>query len=238
MGLGTSSKVKILFLDIETSPNLAYVWEKYEQDVIAFKKERSLLAFSYKFFGEKRVKSYCLKDFNSEIKLVKKLHEVISGAEIICGHNIDKFDLKMANSFFAHYNLTPPSPYKTIDTLKICRSKFRFNSNHLNDLGEYLGVGKKVETGGFKLWEGCIKNNPKSWKLMKKYNRGDITLLEKVYLKLRPWGKFDVRIGKGLKCSTCGSDNLRPEGIRKYINYKVQRYKCTNCGHWEQKKIK
>jgi hypothetical protein len=32
--------IKQLFLDIESSPNLAYVWDKWEQNVIAFEKER------------------------------------------------------------------------------------------------------------------------------------------------------------------------------------------------------
>lgn len=33
---------KILLFDIETSPNLSYTWEKYQQDVIAFEKEREI----------------------------------------------------------------------------------------------------------------------------------------------------------------------------------------------------
>ena len=39
--------MKILFYDLETSPNVSYTWGKWEQNVIAFKKEWELLSFAY-----------------------------------------------------------------------------------------------------------------------------------------------------------------------------------------------
>ena len=44
--------------------------------------------------------------------------------------------------------MPPPSPYKTIDTLKIARKYFGFNSSKLDDLGRVLGAGEKVRHGG------------------------------------------------------------------------------------------
>ena len=54
----TVSKIRIGVVDIETFPNRAYVWGKYEQDVIAFEREGFLASFAYKTLGEKKVYAY------------------------------------------------------------------------------------------------------------------------------------------------------------------------------------
>lgn len=223
--------MKILLVDIETSPNLAYIWDKYEQDAIAFEKERELLCFAYKWLGDKKVKSLCLGDCPSKT-LVLSLHALFNEADIIVAHNGDEFDIKMANAFFIKQGLTPPSPYKTIDTLKIARSRFRFNSNHLNDLGQYLGLGEKLETGGFKLWLKCLKGDKKAWKLMKKYNENDIILLEKIYKKLVPWSKITPPINIGFTCPKCGSSHLQQRGWNINKVFMSKRLQCQNCGSW------
>ena len=40
------SKAKILYYDIETAPNLSYVWGQYEQNVIAHVSEWHMLCVS------------------------------------------------------------------------------------------------------------------------------------------------------------------------------------------------
>jgi predicted RNA-binding Zn-ribbon protein involved in translation (DUF1610 family) len=224
--------MKTLLFDIETKPNLAWVWEKYEQDVISFEKERELLSFAWKWLGEK--KTHCLAecDFKTNKELVKKLWELFEEANVIIAHNGNRFDIKMSNGFFAYYGLTPPSPYKTVDTLMVARTHFKFNSNKLNDLGEYLGLGKKVETGGFKLWLGCIKGDKKSFRLMKKYNSQDVTLLEKVYIKLRPWmTRHPVMNNYENSCPICSGQG-HSKGWRVTKTRKYQRYQCQKCGHY------
>ena len=222
--------MKELLFDIEISPNLAYVWEKYEQDVIAFEKERELISFAYKWTGDKKIKAYCLNDL-TPFQLTKKLHELFEEADIIVAHNGDEFDIKMANSFFAHFGLKPPKPFRTIDTLKIARKCFKFNSNKLNDLGIYLGEGEKVDTGGFKLWLKCLKGDRHAWQKMKEYNKRDVELLEKVYHKLKPWGNTPT-LEIGMKCPSCGSDNINKRGWIFNRVFKTQRYRCMSCGKW------
>mgnify|MGYP001601343803 CR=1 FL=1 len=229
--------MKILLLDIETGPNLAWVWEKYEQDVIAFKKERELLSFAYKWVGDKKVQAHCLHN-STPLRLTKKLWELFNEADVIVAHNGDSFDIKMANAFFAHLGLKPPSPYKTIDTLKIARNKFRFNSNKLNDLGKYLNLGEKVDTGGFKLWLGCLEGSPISWKKMVQYNKRDVELLEKVYLVLMPWGTTSISTD-GFKCPSCGSQRVQRRGWGIVGRmFKKQRYQCVSCGRWSSSNCK
>lgn len=227
---------KVLYYDIETSPLLSYVWEMYEANTLATEKERELMSFAYKWQGDNKIRVESLRT-NTEKELVKKLHKLFDEADIIVGHNSDNFDNKMANTFFLKQGLLPPSPYQTIDTLKIARNKFRFASNHLNDLGQYLGVGKKVETGGFNLWLKCIKGDKKAWKLMEKYNKQDVELLEKVYNKLSSWVKTPFK-DFGMVCQNCGSSHLQSRGWQIGQVYMSRRYQCQNCGKWQTSSLK
>lgn len=226
-------EIKTLLFDIETTPNLAYVWAKYQQDVIAYKQEKELLCFAYKWLGEKKVKSFSAQELTQR-QLVKKLHSLFDEADIVIAHNGDSFDVKNANAFFLHEKLKPPSPYKTYDTKKAAKAKFRFNSNKLDDLGEYLGLGRKINTGGFELWLGCMRNDPKAWEKMIQYNKQDIVLLEKVYLLLRPWTDTHpfVNTEPLSKCPVCSSDNIHNRGFTLARNFRTQKIQCQDCGKW------
>lgn len=236
-------RAKILFIDVESTPNLAYVWGKYEQDVVGdFVRERQIISFAWKWLGEKEIHVLSLPKLEEYEKspgtnrtLVQRLHELISRAQIVIAHNVDEFDDKMANTDFIIHGLPPPPPHKTIDTLKVARSVFHFNSNKLDALGARLGLGRKVEHGGFKLWVGCMNGDAASWRLMEKYNKQDVALLEKVYFKFRPWirnhpnvNALDEHIG----CPRCKGENMERRGWRMTLNGKQRRYQCRDCGGW------
>jgi uncharacterized protein YprB with RNaseH-like and TPR domain len=226
---------KILLYDIETTPNVSYTWGVYEQNVIDIKEQSYILSFAYKWLGDKSVKAYCLNDFKGDKKkLILKLHELFNEADIIVAHNGSKFDVKISNREFVKYNLTPPSPYKIVDTLSLAYSKFRFQSNKLNDLGVFLGLGSKVDTGGFSLWLACMNNEGWAWKKMVKYNKQDVTLLEKVYLRLRPYMTThpSIAIQNGYVCPLCGSKDVVSQGWKIMTTYKRKQYQCKSCGKW------
>lgn len=238
-------KPKILLFDIETSPNIAYVWGKYEQNVLGdYLQERMIISVAWKWLGEKEVHVMCVPDFykpsKSKIKnkkLIEKLHSLFVAADIIVAQNGDNFDIKMANTEFAHYGLTPPPPHKTVDTLKVARSKFRFNSNKLDDLGARLGLGRKVKTGGFDLWLGCLRGEKKSWERMKSYNVQDVILLEKIYLKLKPWmtNHPNINVIDGVDgCPGCGSMHLNSRGWQLMPTGRKRRFQCMDCGAWSK----
>lgn len=233
----------IAYIDIETSPSLGYVWQMWEADVLKIEKEWFIMSFAVKFNNGK-TKCYALPDFKrynknkeDDSELVKKLWEVFNEADIIIGQNLDKFDIKKSNARFIKYNLPPPSPYRTIDTLKIARSHFKFDSNKLGSLGEYLGLGKKVDTGGINLWFKCMSGDKTAWKHMKKYNVQDVDLLEKVYLKLRPWAKTHPNLAlfntsEKTSCPNCQSDNVQKRGYTPTNSIWYRRFQCQQCTAW------
>lgn len=230
--------MKILLFDIETSPNLSYTWGAYEQDVVAFKQEWQLLCFAYKWLGEKPVHVHSQRNL-SERQLVTKLHAALSAADVLIAHNGDQFDIKKSNAKFVEFGLTPPSPAQTIDTRKVAKRHFAFNSNKLDALGSLLGVGRKMKTGGFDLWLDCMAGKKAAWARMEKYNKQDVLLLERVYLELRPWIKNHPNVADvALRaCPKCGSEKLHKRGILSNSSSRFQSYQCMSCGGWSRARL-
>jgi predicted RNA-binding Zn-ribbon protein involved in translation (DUF1610 family) len=237
----THETAKIAFIDIETAPSLGWVWGKWEQNVIDFKRDWYMLSFAVKWVGSKKVETHGLidypgykKDMENDKLLVEDLWKVFDQADVLIGHNGDAFDIRKANSRFLTHGLVPPSPYKTVDTLKIARRAFKFDSNKLDDLGRYLGLGRKLPHTGFNLWRGCMTGDKKSWDLMLRYNGHDVELLEDVYYAVRAWAPVHPNVNRGIldACPKCGSKHVQRRGFSYTLLRQKQRYNCQSCHGW------
>jgi DNA polymerase elongation subunit (family B) len=227
------NKPRILLFDIETSPNLAYVWGKYQQDVIAYEDEWQLLSVAWKWLGKSQV--FCeTQKGGSDLNLVVRLHDLFNQADVIVAHNGDEFDIKKVKARFLAHDLPPTKPLATVDTLKVAKKYFRFNSNKLDDIARSLKIGRKVKHSGFDLWLGCMKGNKKAWAKMEKYNKRDVVLLEKVYKKLRPWMERHPNMaalyGEKTGCPHCGNIGIVRWGYRATATGLQQRMLCKGCG--------
>ncbi len=229
---------KILLFDLETAPNLAYIWRLYSE-VTSMKMVKDnwyVLCWSAKWLGSKEIMSEGLySNSKDDSKIMKKLWKLFDEADIVMAHNAVKFDCKKSNARFIANGMLPPSPYKVIDTLKVARKHFSFMSNRLGDLGQFLKLGNKLETGGFELWEKCMAGDLKAWNKMVRYCNQDVKLLEKVYLKLRPYMNNHPNAGMYLDravCPTCGSNSIQYHGVGFTNAYKYKRFQCNKCGSW------
>lgn len=185
--------VKTLLLDLETAPTVAYAWggKKYEVNLIEYLEEGNIISFAWKWLGDKevQVKSNRLysKDYRVNNRLVDELQKLYSKADYVIGHNLFAFDDKVANTDILLNKLAPPPRHRVLDTLKIARQNFRFNSNKLDDLARRLGIGRKLPHTGFEMWKGVMANEKASWDLMERYNKHDIVLLEEIWKRFEPW---------------------------------------------------
>lgn len=237
---------KILLFDIETAPNLGYVWGKYDQNVIDYKNEWYMLCYAAKWLDKKKIMTSKLTDFPSRFKknkeddlgVVKELWKLLDEADIVIAHNGVAFDVKKTYARFIYHGLPPPSPFKQIDTIKEARKYFKFNSNRLDDLGAYLGVGRKLEHEGFPLWLKCMQGKKYAWNKMIKYNKQDVLLLERVYEKFKPYITNHPNLGlykqQDFSCPNCGSKHLQKRGFNRTKVNMYQRYQCQKCGAWSQ----
>lgn len=234
--------MKILLWDCETMPNIAAVWGKYEQNVLWYEQEGYMFCFAYKWLDDKRTRVVSLSDFKSykrsprdDKPLIEALHALFEEADVIIAHNGDSFDQKVANGRYLIHGITKPIPYKQVDTLKISRKNFKLNSNKLDDLARVLGVGRKERTGGIDLWYDVYHGDPKAIKKMLSYNIQDVNLLERVYLKLRPWADnhpaLNVYLGRPDACRNCGGTHVIAKTKYRATNSNLYQYfQCSDCG--------
>lgn len=234
---------KILLFDIETTPHLAYVWGKYDQTAVGFLKHQHLLSFSAKWLRGKHVTKGLIdypgykKDKHNDGLLTKDMWDLLHEADIVVAHNGRAFDTKKMNARFSFHHLPPPAPYKIVDTKEMSKKYFNFTSNSLDDISQYLGVGKKLPNVGFDLWLECMAGNPKAWAVMKKYNAHDVVLLEAIYLHMLPWMDGHPNMSslrEGGACPKCGSPELIKRGEAKTQSTVFQRYQCKACGGWSR----
>lgn len=239
----TQRKPRTIFYDIETAPSLGYYFDLYKEgNIVSTVHPWFMLSFAYKVQGDKKIHYHCLADYPGYSKnktcdkaLVTDLHRLVfSSADLLIGHNIDRFDSRKAKWRFLYHKLPPIPPVKTIDTLKLVRREFKTDSNRLAAVGEALGLGGKVATTGWKLWEACINGDRAAWRQMGVYNKRDVDLLEQVYDKLAAWNKSPPALGV-TGCPSCYSDRVQARGFNIARTRRTQRFQCQDCGHWFSK---
>jgi hypothetical protein len=233
---------RILLVDIETAPIIMAAWTTYEANAVWVERDTFILSFAAKWADERRVKTYALPDYAGYAKrkhddkhLVGDLWKLMNEADVIVAHNGDAFDIKKINSRLAVHGFRPPSPFKTVDTLKIARRVFKFDSNKLDNLGRYLHEGRKIPNTGAALWRGCVNGDAKSWRIMRRYNAQDVLLLERVYGRIRAWSTTHPNLaayGEEAGCPVCQSFKIQARGYNVARVRKSQRFHCQSCGHW------
>jgi uncharacterized protein YprB with RNaseH-like and TPR domain len=238
------TKRRRLYFDIETSPNVGLFWSAgYKQniDYSNIIKERAIICICYKWEDEKEVYSVNWDRNQDDKKLLIEFIKIANQADELVGHNGDNFDLKWIRTRCLFHNIEMFPNYVTIDTLKISRAKFRFNSNRLNYIAQYLGIGQKIKTE-FNLWKDIVLNKDAvAMQKMIKYCKKDVVLLEKVHKHLNKhvYNKthYGVRFGQDRgSCPECGSDDLIVNNRRvTATGLKKIQYKCKTCGKYNEK---
>jgi uncharacterized protein YprB with RNaseH-like and TPR domain len=235
---------KILFLDIETAPISGLTWGMFDQNVIHVIDPTFILCYAFKWLDKSKVHTKALCDYPGYSKnkkndkaLVSDLWSVLDEADVVVAHNGDAFDIKKTNARFIVHGLNPPTPYKTVDTLKIARRHFKFDSNKLDNIGRYLDVGRKMPHTGKDLWLGCMAGDAKSWRIMRRYNAQDVHLLERVYHKVKAWSPSHPVLTaysprEAVACPTCLSETVQRRGWNVAKFRKTPRWQCQSCGHW------
>lgn len=239
------TKAKILLLDVETAPMLANVWGMFKQNVGLNQLESHsyMLTWAAKWLGEPTYIGAKLSDYpdyepgsENDYNLVKDLRDLMDQADIIIAHNLNGFDEKVINTRILVNGLLPPKPYRKVDTLDIAKRHFRFTSNKLDGIAIQLGLERKLQTGGFELWRGCMNGLVEAWEKMMDYNIQDVYVLEEVYLKLRAWDARHPNVSlyednDQIRCTCCGSTNLIKLDKLVYTGVSAfETYRCEDCG--------
>jgi len=230
--------MKTLLLDIETAPNKVYSWGLFNQNISINQivEPGYTLCYAAKWLGSKKMLFDSVHQSSVE-HMAQSMHDLLEEADAVVHYNGTKFDIPTLNKEFLLLGITPPSPYAEIDLLRTARRKFRFTSNKLDYVCQQLGLGAKTHHTGMQLWHDCMNGCNKAWKLMEKYNRNDVKIMEELYHKLLPWIEQHPSVGlytddKEPCCRNCGSHDVQRRGYAMTTLGKYQRYQCVSCGRW------
>jgi hypothetical protein len=222
-------------LDIETAPHLSATWGLFQQNVALDQliTPGYTLSWAAKWYGEREVMFESV--MTGEKRMVKRIYDLLEEADAVCHYNGTKFDIPTLNKEFLLKGLKPPKPFREIDLLRTARSRFRLASNKLDFVATVLGLGSKTKHKGMSMWLRCMEKDPAAWRIMERYNKQDVILLEKVYDRLLPWIKSHPNLSvleDAACCPKCASESFQARGIRATSAGIYPQYRCNDCGSW------
>lgn len=237
---------RVLLLDIETAPVLAYVWRLFKENVglNQINEDWHLLSFSALWLGDS-IDDLIYDDQRNEPditnddRLLKRLWELLDEADIVITQNGKKFDVPKIRARMVIREFKPFSPVRHIDLLDIAKRTFGFTSNRLAYTSEVLcpEIAKlsHEKYPGFELWKECMAGNMDAWNEMELYNRQDVVSLLGIYEKMSPWSdrlpSFAVYTSENRFICACGSHNVVRKGYFSTDVSKFPLYVCVDCGH-------
>lgn len=231
---------KVLLLDIETAPMLCHVWGLWDQNiqVKAIERDWFILCWAAKWLFDSKLMYDIVTPKESlernDKRIVKSVWKLVNEADIIIGHNVQKFDMKKLNARWKFHDIQPPMPYQIIDTLTHSRANFGNPSHKQEYITKWLQLPEKLETE-FQLWVDCIHGDKKALNYMVKYCRKDVTGLEEMYLGIRPWMKSHPNLNVYVDtdqaiCPTCSNSNLKWKGFYYTPAGRYRAFRCIKCG--------
>ena len=206
----------------------------------------SIICAGWKELGKKKV--HCInawdfkawnKNVNDDREVCQAIYEVLKDADAVITHNGIRFDWKYLQTRLVYNGFPPLHKIKHIDTCSVAKRNFLSFNNKLGYLGDWLVKDNKLENGGWELWVKVHRRDKKAQKLMERYCKQDVILLEKVFLKLRPFIKnlpnrnhfrpLQKTLDNKNVCPTCGSTDLKKWGFYRTSVMEYQRYRCGHC---------
>lgn len=230
-------RMRILLFDCETAPHLSHVWGLWQQNVGLPQLLESgyTLCWAAKWVGEREM-HFASVHKDGKKRMIAKLHKLMSEADAVCTYNGNKFDIPTINKDFLLQGLSPPPPSKSIDLLRVVKSRFRFPSNKLDYVCQALDLGGKVKHSGHELWIKCMAGDEAAWREMERYNKRDVVILEKLYWRIKPWIKNHPNHGLHADdpqvCPKCGHGTYQRRGVEHTATCVYQRFQCCGCGGW------
>lgn len=234
---------RILFLDIETKANTALVWRFFKENISPKQvlSGSTIMSFAAKWHNDEEI-MYMADIDGSEKELLEAVLKLLDEADIVVGHYSSRFDIPRIKARAMALGLTPPSPFKQVDTKMVASKEFNFEGNSLEYLAKVLGCTPKLshkKFPGFELWFECMRGNKEAYEELKTYNIQDVLTTEEIYNKMLPWisNHPNVAVGEDHKCPKCGSVHLQKRGYYKTDVRTYQRYQCQDCKGWSRARL-
>lgn len=229
--------MKVLYIDIETSPNLADVWGLFNQNVglSQLREPTRMLCLAAKWHDRPKAQFWSEWDVGHD-DMIGAAWCVLNQADVVVHYNGERFDVPHLNREFLLAGLPPPAPFEQVDLLKVVRKRFRFPSNKLAYVSTALGYEGKLAHEGHALWTKVMAGDAKAQRQMRRYNIRDVAALEELHDRLLPWipgSPSHAVYGDNPDCCPyCGSSRIQRRGFAYTSQSRYQRYQCRDCYGW------
>jgi hypothetical protein len=227
------TKMKILFLDIETKPAIVYTWSLFNANIGIEQiiEPGGMICFAAGWLDEEKVEFYSEWQHGHQ-KMIEQAWNLLDECDIVIHYYGSQFDIKHLNAEFLKNGFPPPSPFKQID-LKLAVSKqFKLDSNKLQFVSQVLGIEGKEEHEGFRLWAKVLNGDDDARTRMQSYNERDTVLLKECFEILLPWlpniPNRRLYDGQG-GCPSCGHAELSKAGYAYTKTSRFEQFKCNKC---------
>lgn len=231
-------RVRRLFFDIETSPNIGLFWQSgYKLTITpeSIIKERAIICIGYKWAGEKSVHSVTWDHNQDDKAMLEQFVPLMDEADELVTQNGDRFDIPWIRTRCMKHGIPMAPSYTSIDTKKEADRKMYLNSTRLSYMGTFLGLGDKLPTGGLDLWKRVLLNNDEAaLRKMVRYCKRDVELLEQIWNKMNPYVEPKTHGGASVAtCPECGSAKVIVNKRRRTASgYSKVCYQCNECGKY------
>jgi len=240
------SNPHILFMDIETTPLIVAAFSIQGKQNISDRqilKRGQVMCISWAWDNKKPQHDifdlsrydWMKKDDDADFILVSNFVQMAQEADMVIGQN-SSFDIGKLRSRLVKYgkelNNLDFKP-TLIDDTYYSTKEIYFDSHKLNDMGDYLDEGVKVEHGnGYEKWIDVMRGDTKALAEMVTYCDGDVELTRRIYNRTFPYTKTvlnkAVWFNRPDACPKCGQDE-RPLIIRKYNQKHQPILQCPVC---------
>lgn len=212
---------RILFYDIEAtnlSASMGYI-----------------LCIGYKFLGDKKVTVMSLEQYpgkksTDDSELIKAFKKIHDGAEMVCFHFGEFYDQPFINTRLLMHKMKPLAKVALVDTWRIAKKRLKFHSNRLDAIAKALDCPYSKTSLDGRAWIDASAGDKRALKYVVHHCKQDVLVLEWCYNRLKViWDQHPALYGKA-RCNSCGSKELKSEGIRATIKKVYRRLICKKCG--------
>lgn len=191
---------------------------------------------AWRWYGKEKI-HFAAEWVDGPRDMAIQLCESLNQADIVTGHNIDRFDIKHLRSLFRDHGLVQPPKFKTVDTLKVARAALGDESLTLDALCQRYGIPTKVGRYDHDVALAATQGDKKAQRQIRLYNMADVEASTGLYTVLLPLvsGHPHVApiaaIDKNL-CPRCGSADVERKGSHSPAVLIYRRYLCRTCEGW------
>lgn len=242
---------RILILDVERLPGLTQQrwWDRgdlknrYVHHETVIREPRTTIVCA-KWYDRPDVMRFAEWDKGGRGTFLKKVHALLSEADIVVGHNVDGADVPWLKGDFylprighTHRPQLPPlPPFKTVDTLKVLRKEFKSGApfKGLDAFCQIVGLPAKTDRYDPDAMERAVAGSVEDRERLVNYCDGDVIAGQWIYDWTRPHNKTHPALfidgqNKLTTCTRCGHEtsDVARRYVANVLTYSMR--KCTNC---------